>query len=238
MTGLLALHGGGEYVAEDEAAMDALLAAAVEAAAREGAGTVPRILIVPTAAARQRPERAASHGERSFAAAAARARVTVEIGVAGILSRGDAADPRIAEPLAAAHLVHLPGGDPDLIPATLRDSPAWAAIRRAFDGVAVIAGASAGAMALAGRCWTPAGPVDGLGLLPGYAVLPHDGPGRLERWRGGLGGVAWLGVAEQTLVLGRPGGRWTVAGRGRVRVIAPDGTELASAGPGESLAIG
>jgi len=39
----------------------------------------------------------------------------------------------------------------------LRDSPAWAAIRRAYEGGAVIAGASAGAMALAGRCWTPAG---------------------------------------------------------------------------------
>ena len=127
MTGLLALHGGGEYVKGDEAAMDALLAAAVEAAAHDGAGTVPRIVIVPTAAARQRPELAASHGERAFAAAATRARVSVEIGVAGILTRGDAADPRIVEPLASAHLVHLPGGDPDLIPATLRDSPAWAA---------------------------------------------------------------------------------------------------------------
>jgi hypothetical protein len=31
MTGRLALHGGGEYVAGDEAAMDALLAEAVEA---------------------------------------------------------------------------------------------------------------------------------------------------------------------------------------------------------------
>ena len=73
--------------------MDALLAAAVDAAAREGAGTVPRIVIVPTAAARQRPELAASHGERAFAAAASRARVTVEIGVAGILTRGDAGGP-------------------------------------------------------------------------------------------------------------------------------------------------
>ena len=237
MTGLLGLHGGGEYVTGDEAAMDALLAAAVEAARHEDAGTVPRIVIVPTAAARQRPEAAAAHGERAFAAAASRARVSVEIGVVGILARGDAADPRTVEPLAAAHLVHLPGGDPDLIPATLRDTPAWAAIRRAYAGSAVIAGASAGAMALAGRCWTPAGPVDGLGLLPGYAVLPHDGPGRLDRWRGNVGEVRWLGLAEQTLLLGRPGGTWTVAGRGRARVLAPDGTELASAGPGESVRL-
>ena len=237
MTGLLGLHGGGEYVTGDEAAMDALLAAAVDAAGREGIGTIPRIVIVPTAAARQRPQAAASHGERAFAAAASRARVSVEIGVVGLLTRGDAADPRIAEPLASAHLVHLPGGDPDLIPTTVRDSPAWAAIRRAHDGGAVIAGASAGAMALAGRCWTPSGAIDGLGLLPGYAVLPHDGPGRLDRWRANLEDVTWLGLAEQTLVLGRPGGTWTVVGRGRARLLASDGTELASAGQGETVRL-
>jgi hypothetical protein len=237
MTGRLAVHGGGEYVSGDEAAMDALLAAAVEAAVHEGAGVAPRIRILPTAAARQRPEAAASKGARAFASAASRAGVSVEIVVVGILNRRDAADPRTVEPLASAHLVHLPGGDPDVIPATFRDSPAWTAIQDAYAGSAVIAGASAGAMALAGRCWTPAGPVDGLGLVPGYAVLPHDGPGRVDRWRAGLGDVRWLGLAEQTLVLGRPGGTWTVAGRGRARVIAPDGTEVASAGPGETLRL-
>src|SRR5689334_3310481 len=186
--------------------MDALLVAAAAAASREGPATAPRIVIVPTAAARQRPQAAAANGERAFAAAAARAGVPVEIAVAGILSRGDAMDPRLVEPLAAAHLVHLPGGDPDLIPAILRDSAAWAAMRRAFDGGAILAGASAGAMALAGTCWTPGGGVDGLGLLPGVAVLPHDGPGRLQRWRAALPGVTWLGIGERTVVIGRPGG--------------------------------
>jgi cyanophycinase-like exopeptidase len=237
VTGLLALHGGGEYVTGDEGSMDALVRAATEAAATDGPGTTPRIVIVPTAAARQRPDAAARTGEQSFAAAARRAGVTVEIGIAGIVARPDAMDPRLVEPLAAAHLIHLPGGDPDLIPAILRDSPAWAAMCRAYDRAAVLAGASAGAMALAARCWTPRGPVDGLGLLPGFAVLPHDGPGRLDRWRSAMSGVAWLGIGEQTLVIGRPGGPWTVRGRGRVRVIAPDGAERAGAGPGETLEL-
>ena len=242
MSGLLALHGGGEYVAGDEAAMDALLGAAIDAAGSDGAGVAPRIVLVPTAAARQRPQAAASHGERAFAAAASRAGVTVEIGVAGVLTRGDAADPRIVAPLESAHLVHFPGGDPDLIPSTFRDTPALAAIRRAYDGGAVIAGASAGAMAMAGRCWTPAGAVDGLGLLPGYAVLPHYAPGRLRGWRSVVDGdgappVLWLGIDEQTLVIGRPGGPWRVAGRGHVRVFGPDGDEVAAAADGEAIAI-
>ncbi|MEO5965765.1 MAG: hypothetical protein ABIR11_09895, partial [Candidatus Limnocylindrales bacterium] len=111
--------------------MDALLATAVEAARRAEGDAAPRIVIVPTAAARQRPDRAAAHGEQAFASAAARARVAVEIGIAGVLTRGDAADPRVVAPLETAHLVHFPGGDPDLIPAILRDTPAWVAILRA-----------------------------------------------------------------------------------------------------------
>lgn len=237
MTGLLGLHGGGEYVAADEVAMDALMQAAIQAAAVDGPGVAPRIVIVPTAAARQRPEAAAANGKRAFTAASRRAGVSADIGVARILTRADAADRRLAELLAAAHLVHMPGGDPDLIPATLRETPAWDAMRSAYERSTVLAGASAGAMALAGTCWTPGGPVDGLGLLPGFAVLPHDGPGRLERWRQALSGVAWLGIAEQTLAIGRPGGSWTVAGRGRVRVIGADGTERATAAPGEVLEL-
>jgi hypothetical protein len=92
-------------------------------------------------------------------------------------------------------------------------------------------------MALAGRCWTPRGPVDGLGLLPGFAILPHDGPGRLERWRAALPGVTWLAIGEQTVIIGRPGVPWTVAGRGRVRVVDPDGTERTCAGPGDTLEL-
>ena len=87
MRGVLALHGGGEYVRGDEAAMDALVVAALDAAKLEGADVVPRIVIVPTAAARQRPETAAAHGERSFAAAADRAGIEIDIGVARVLSR-------------------------------------------------------------------------------------------------------------------------------------------------------
>src|SRR5436309_1129255 len=58
-----AYHPGGEFVAGDEPAMDALVAAAAEAA---GDRRPARIAIVPTAAARQRPELAAAHGVRAF----------------------------------------------------------------------------------------------------------------------------------------------------------------------------
>jgi cyanophycinase-like exopeptidase len=225
-------------VAGDEAAMDALLAAAIVAAD----GDTPRILLVPTAVARHRPDRAVAHGERAFAEAGARAGTAVDIGVVGILARNDALDPRVLEPLESGHLVHFPGGDPDVIPAVFRGTPAWAAILRGVARGACLAGASAGAMALAGRCWTRDGAIDGLDLLPGYAVIPHYAPGRLAGWRAGIGEeppVAWLGLEEQTLVIGRPGREWRVAGRGRAHVIpSAGGGASRSAGPGELLEIG
>jgi cyanophycinase len=207
--------------------MDALLAAAVEAAS----GAVPRIVLVPTAAARHRPGAAVAQGERSFLAAARRAGVVVEVGAALVVDAAGAADPGDVARLGAAHLIHLPGGDPDLLPSVLRGSPAWAAILRAYAAGACVAGASAGAMALADRLWTQHGPMDGLGLVPGVAVLPHFDASRLATWRRAVdpdGRLAWLGLDERTMVIGRPGAPWLVAGAGLARVIGPTGQSTAA----------
>jgi cyanophycinase len=231
--------------------MDALLAAAIGAAGL----AVPQVVLVPTAVARHRPDLAVAHGERAFHEAAGRAGVKIRVTAARLLERADADNPgrAVIEQLGGADLVHLPGGDPDLIPAVLRGTPAWAAILRAHARGACVAGASAGAMALAERLWTRQGPVDGLGLVPGIAVLPHFASERLGAWhtvvdgdgagggRGVIGAtpmLAWLGLDEQTLVIGRPGGTWTVAGRGRAHLV-PAGTPSVtrSVGPGESLLL-
>jgi len=217
--------------------MDALVAAAVEAAA---GGGVVRIVLVPTAAARQRPAAAVAHGERAFRAAAARARVLVDVEAALVVDAASAADPANVGLLEGAHLVHLPGGDPDLIPSVLRGSPAWAAILRAHAAGACVAGASAGAMALGDRLWTPRGAAEGLGLVPATAVLPHFDARRLASWRRSVdpeSRLAWVGLDEQTLVIGRPGEPWLVAGAGRARVFGPAGA-AGEAGDGGALALG
>ncbi len=114
----------------------------------------------------------------------------VLVSAARILERVDATSPDdvVIARLEGAHLVHLPGGDPDLLPAVLHDSRAWTAILRAHAAGACIAGASAGAMAIGERLWTRDGPVDGLGLVPGIAILPHFDPGRLAAWRASVDG--------------------------------------------------
>ncbi len=225
--------------------MDALVAAGREApgsATAPGSAAQLRVVLVPTAVAHHRPDLAIAHGRRAFEAAAARAGIPVRVDAAMLLDRAAAADPAICALLEAAQIIHLPGGDPDLLPAVLRDTAAWAAILRANTGGACVAGASAGAMALAERLWTRDGPAAGLGLVPGVAVLPHFDPVRAGAWRRSVdpdGRLTWLGLDERTLVIGCPGGPWTVAGAGRAHLIPPGATVPAmSAGPGERLPIG
>lgn len=221
--------------------MDALVAAGATArAAAADAGPI-RVTLVPTAAARQRPDLAAAHGRRAFEAAGARAGVAVEVEVAGVLDGRTAADPANVARLEAAHVIHLPGGDPDLLPAVLRGTPAWKAILRAHAAGACVAGASAGAMVLAERLWTRDGPAEGLGLVPGIAVLPHFDPARATAWRRVVdpdGRLTWLGLDERTLVVGHPGDTWTVAGTGRAHVIQPGAIgPMLSAWAGEALSL-
>ena len=88
-------------------------------------------------------------------------------------------------------------------------------------------------MALAERLWTRDGPVDGLGLVPGIAVLPHFDPGRATRLADAsstlVGRLTWLGLDERTLVIGRPGG--DVDGRGaRTRAPSVPATQQRSRG--------
>ncbi|MEO5941268.1 MAG: Type 1 glutamine amidotransferase-like domain-containing protein [Candidatus Limnocylindrales bacterium] len=237
MSGPIGLHGGGEYVSGDEPFLDALLAAAAAAHERRanpadfdvsGHALAPapaplRIVLLPTAAGRGMPDRAAATGRAAFErrAAATRRRVTVE--VARVVDAASAADPGEAGRIARADLIHLPGGDPDLVPATLAGSAALAALEAAWQRGAVIAGASAGAMALAEWTWTSTGGIRGLGLVRGLAVVPHYDDVRRTAWQDTLdrlapGGIGYLGLDERTGVISIPNGPdshdWQVAGPG------------------------
>ncbi|HLO35128.1 MAG TPA: Type 1 glutamine amidotransferase-like domain-containing protein [Candidatus Deferrimicrobium sp.] len=248
MNGPVGLHGGGEYLAGDEPFLDALLDAAAIAARRRGTagalasantgdgppgsggnGHAPapvgaiRIVILPTAAARGLPDRAAANGRAALIRRAAAMGRHVIVEVARVVDAASAADPTELLRLADADLIHLPGGDPDLIPDTLAGSPALDTIETAWSRGAVIAGASAGAMALAEWTWTPAGGIRGLGFVRGLAVVPHYDDIRLTAWQNALdelapGGIGYLGLDERTGVISMPDGRddndWRVAGTG------------------------
>jgi cyanophycinase-like exopeptidase len=165
--------------------------------------------------------------------------------VARVVDGGSAADPELVDRIASADLVHLPGGDPDLVPTILGGTPALDAMHRASRRGGVLAGASAGAMALADWTWTPHGGMRGLGFVHGLAVVPHYDEVRRTRWQASIdrlapGGIGYLGLDERTGVLAEPDGAersWVVAGPGAAWWFARGSDSPLVAQDGERLRL-
>lgn len=237
--GPLALHGGGEFSTADRPFLGALLEAAQSSTVERARSCSPadpgspaddrlRVALLTTAAARQRPGLAAANGTRAFEDVAAALGAAVRIDHVPVVDRVTAAAPTLCGLLAGADLVYLPGGDPGLVVTVLADSLAWRSALAANARGAVLAGASAGAMAMAEWTWTPRGGEPGLGLVRGCYVVPHDDPRHAQRSgrdRGVPSDLGRLGLAESTGVIGRPGGEWRVVGPGLVSWRpTPDGS--------------
>jgi cyanophycinase len=191
-------------------------------------GADTRVVVVPTAAAREYPEMAARHGVQWFKQIGAQAEVAL---VVDVRSANDSA---IVATIESATLIYLPGGDPVLLVETLRDSPAWRAIVKAHERGVAIGGASAGAMALGTRMWNPhtGGLMDSLGLIS-IVTLPHFGAERIDRaqaLRPQLDRATRLfGIAERTSAIW-DGSRWNVWGPGVVVEVTADGAKTYQSG--------
>jgi cyanophycinase len=251
LSGPIGLHGGGEFETGDEPFLDALIAVALDAATTRmnGAGRgsdILRIVVLPTAAARSRPDRAGAMGVAALTRRAERLGQPFGVDLATVVDATSASDAANVELLAAADLIHLPGGDPDLVPAILAGTPALQAIRDAGERGAVIAGASAGGMALADWTWTSKGGVRGLGFVAGLALVPHYDDVRRTSWQGTLdrlapGGIGYLGLDERTGAISNgttPGGRqWRVSGPGAAYWFPRGAAEPTIARHGETIQI-
>jgi cyanophycinase len=206
--GVLALVGGGEW--RDGADFDA------ELLARSG----PEVLVLPTAAAYEHPERAVAFADRWFTALGGRVRGLM------VLARPDAEDAANADAVRSAPFVYLSGGSPLHLRSVLKDSAVWAALGEAWRAGATIAGSSAGAMVLADPMVDPRGGAltVGLGLVEQLAVIPHHQPDEelASHVRRTLelapATVPVAGIPERTAILREPGGTWREAGAGRVTV--------------------
>lgn len=212
---MLALAGGNEFGARSRRPDTELLAMA-------GADGV-HVVIVPTAAV-DNPRQAARNGVRYFASLGAQAEAAM------IVDRASAADPALVAQLDAADLVYLTGGNPwHLLPA-LRDTPAHDALLRLHVRGKVVAGSSAGAMALAAlmRQRDGGGWLEGLDLARGVAVLVHADERGIDlaaigAMRAGLPpDVVLLAIDTQTVLVG-DGISWHNLGPGRVIVAPPSG---------------
>ena len=216
--GALALVGGDEFRPDCEP-MDRALLADIER-------QPPRVVIIPTAAARQGPAIAAKNGERWFS------RLGAQTGSLMIVSELEASDPKLLAALDAADMIYLTGGDPALLLRILQGSAFAEALRRRAREGALIAGSSAGAMVLGaamrygGADWTPT-----LGLAPQVAVLPHHGASPRADWQAlrtslaAIGrDVTPLGIPTATACVQADGeAEWQVVGAHPVTVYAAAG---------------
>ena len=224
--GTIALVGGDEF-RPNCVAMDR------EILRRAGTPT-PRVLILPTAAASEEPGAAAANGIRHFQG------LGIEAAALMVVTRADAENDTLATRIKDADVIYLTGGDPAYLLETLRHSAVWAATERLYRQGGVVAGSSAGAMALGAqmrhgsREWLP-----GLGLAPRVAVLPHHercAEQEAHDLRETLpSGLVLLGIAAATACINAGNDTWQVAGEGSVCVYGEYSADRYA--PGESFEL-
>lgn len=197
-------------------------------------GPAPTVVILPTAAAGEDPQDWALRGIEHFWRLGARS-----VGLM-VLERSHAEDPSNVDVMRRADLLYISGGKTARLLDALEGSPLWQGFLLARQAGAWLVGSSAGAMALGDwalvhrpedghgtpTLWTP-----GLGMLQGYAVVPH-----FDRWAEADDLVeqvspacSVLGIDEDTAVL-LEDGTARIAGAGSSRLFRSGTVERYIAG--------
>jgi cyanophycinase len=219
--GLLALVGGEEWTAGCSFDRDLL----------EASGGRD-VLVLPTAAAYERPERTV------LAAGAWFSELGGQVEGLMVVSRADAEDPAMAERVRRARFVYLSDGSPLHLRSVLKGSRVLAALEEAWRAGAVVAGSAAGAMVLTDPMVDPRGGaltvglglVDGLAVVPNFGDVDRDAHGEKLHRSVALApqGLPVVGIPDRTALIRGPDGSWRSAGERPVTVFvdgvaAPDG---------------
>jgi cyanophycinase len=210
--GILALVGGGEW--QDGCSFDE------EFLAASGSD---QVLVLPTAAAYEHPERLVVRAGEWFGPLGAHVEGLM------VLSRADAEDVGAAEVMRGATMIYVSGSSPMHIRSVLKHSKVWDALVEAWSHGAVVVGSSGAAMALTDPMVDARGGglTIGLGLLTGLAVVPHFGDTHEDEHGEKLhrsvqlapAGTPVAGIPERTALIRDPSGPWRSSGVGEVAVF-------------------
>jgi cyanophycinase len=203
MSGTLALVGGGEW----------LEGCTFDAGLLERSGS-HEVVVLPTAAAYEHPERLVERATGWFE------RLGAKVRGLPVLRRPDAVDAELARVVRDARFVYLAGGSSMHLRSVLKDSAVWDALMAAWGDGAVVAGSSAGAMVLCDPMVDARGGAFtlGLGLVQGMTVVPHFDAWSQEKADRTLQlapkGLLVVGVDEGTALIRDATGGWRCEGVG------------------------
>ena len=206
--GTLALVGGGEWTDGCRAFDTDLLAAS--------GGS--EVVVLPSAAAFEHPERVADRASAYFTALGAKPRPLM------VLHRSEAEDPKIAATVRKARFVYLSDGSPLHLRSVLKGSALFEAMLASYHAGGVLAASGAGATLVCDPMVDPRGGAYtvGLGVVSGVAVFPYHGTAAEHLRERSIdllpSGARLVGIDEQTAVVRDPGGTWRVVGVGHVTV--------------------
>ncbi|HEX8804847.1 MAG TPA: Type 1 glutamine amidotransferase-like domain-containing protein, partial [Acidimicrobiales bacterium] len=213
MTGLLALVGGGEW--GNGCDFDRVL---LEASGAD------EVVVLPSAAAYEHPDRVAATAAGWFESLGAKTRPVMAV------DRRGAHDDVHVQAVRSAGFVYLSDGSPQHLRSVLMRSPLWEALVDAWHRGAVLAGSGAGAMVLCDPMVDSRGGAFtvGLGLIGQVGVVP-----RIDTWTEDKlhrtlqlapAGLPVVGIDQRTALLLAPDGTWSTDGVGSVTVWR-DGVE-------------
>jgi cyanophycinase len=205
--GPLALVGGGAWQVGCDFDRDLL-------AASRGS----EVVVLPTAAAYEYPDRAVAAASHWFESLGASVRPVMAVDRTGASDEGNVAAVR------AARFIYLADGSPMHLRSVLMHSPLWDALAAAWGDGAVLAGSAAGAMVLCDPMVDPRGGAYtvGLGLVSQLGLVPWADTWSDDKLHRTLqlapAGVPVAMVDERTALIRNADGTWRADGAGKVTV--------------------
>jgi len=210
--GVLALVGGSEWT--PGCTFDARL---LEASGGS------EVVVLPTAAAYQHPERVVLEAAKWFEQLGAAVEGLM------ILDRASAEDAAMAAVVRRARFIYLAGGSPLHLKSVLKGSAAFEALRAAWTDGCVVAGSGAGAVVLTDPMVDPRGGAltVGLGLIDQMAVVPQLGDEHVDAHGQKLertvalapSGLAVVGIPLRSALIRAANGTWSYEGEAEPAVF-------------------
>lgn len=201
MTGILALVGGGEFTAACTGDADLLAAARTES-----------VVVLPTAAAFEHPDRVGEAARHHFATLGA------SVDVVAVVARPDARSEELAARVRDAGFIYLSGGSPMHLRSVLKETPVLEALVAAWQGGAVVAAAGEAAATMVDPMVDARGGAFtlGLGILAPLAVMPHHDSWSPDRSHRTLQlapkGCPVLAIDTGAMAVRAGDGTWTTTG--------------------------